>query len=368
MNLNFDVLDDLADTPVLDGDTVKLPGGEVTPQEAVVIQTGNDAPVEQSIVPQEEIDKLANLDVTIKIIEDKQEKVIAMKDVQNQILGENGVSQESVQVAQTVFTGLLGGQVSLKEFTQSKSKTHLPFVQRHMKQSIALEEASVVSNFDLFVSMPLDQAKTQYPAILLTYLPALRDQLLQLRSVVADEKSGLLNGVNKVVCYGEADFINVMKVNFSSFNANKIKGPTVEQSGYFRSLGMITKNHGLVNFVLTVKNGGPAESAVALDYHPTYMGSEITGEDLVAIYSSDFEPYIRELEQRCTKEFQYLNDLTENYAKHTETPESMNEFVALAVPSILVAFRTLDRSMNLIRDLSMLTFNAKGFLKFVSQL
>lgn len=368
MNLNSDVLDDITDAPLVDGDTVKMPGSEVVPQESITVQTGDEAPVSQSVVPEEEIEKLPNLDVTLKIIEDSQEKVIAMKDVQNQILGENGVSQESIQEAQTVFDTLLKGHVGLNEFTRSKSKTHYSYVQRHMKQSIALEEASVVSNFDMFVSTPLEQAKASYQGILLTYLPALRERLNALRAITADQQSGLLNGVNKVVCYGQADFINVMTVNFGSFDSTKIVGPTAEQASYFNSLGLLTKNIALVNFLHCVKNGAPANTAIPLEYNPTYMGIDTTGEDLVAIYSRDFEPYVREVEQQCTAQMQYLKQLTTDYAKHTETVEGMNKFVAESMPGILASFKLLDRSMNLIKDLSVFTFNAQGFFKYASSL
>lgn len=368
MNLNSDVLDDIENAPLVDGDTVKLPGSEVTPQEKLAIQTGNDIPIDASVVPQAEMDKLPTSDVTLTIIEETQEKVIAMKDVQNQILGENGVSQESVQVAQTVFNKLLGGNVGLNEFTRAKSKTHFAYVERSMKQSIALEEASVVSNFDTFVSTPLEQAKASFQAILVTYLPALRERLNTLRATVANQQSGLLNGVNKVVPYGQADFINVMTVNFSSFDVSKIAGPTAEQASCFNALGMLAKNAPLVNFLHCVKDGATAADAVALDYNPIYLGANTTGEDLVTVYGRDFEPYIRELEEHCIKQMQFLNELTTEYGKQTETVEGMNQFVATSMPGILLAFRVLDRSMNLIKDLSVFTFSASGFFKYASSL
>lgn len=368
MNLNDGVLDDLEDAPIIDGSLIIPPaGGELPMADPITLEVDLDNKQEQDILPETDVAALPAMDIALKLVKDGQEKVISLKAVENEILAQESMSRSSAEYVSASFESIFSGPVKLSEFTISPSKTNLDYVKKHMKQTIALEEAAVVTNFQLLLEQPLADAKDMYSRILVSYLPTIYAQISDMRGLVLKFAEGIGNNKNSVFPNGENTFINIGTADFSAIKVTSV--PNEAACGNLGALQKILKKPHLTAFVHAVMDGKTFPEAISTEYHPTYMGVPTTVQDLLKFYSGDVRSYIEHLESVCTAQFQYLNDLAENVKREEAAPDPTSGIsLSGGMPSIQDAFAILDRAMNLIHQLSLLNYNAKGFMTYISTL
>ena len=368
MNLNEGILDEFSDSSLIDNDLVKLPGSVKEPVNAITIIATDDPMQGGNLVPKEVIEKLPELDVTLKVITDGQEKVLTLKEVQDEILSDNSISKESAQYVQSSFSTLFDGPIKLHEFTEGKSKTNFDYVTRHMRRTITTEEIAIASNIQLLLSTPLAEAKSTFDCLLKECIPAVIQQCQDMQSFVVSHVEAIMQSKDVVFPYSDNTFVNIKTTDFTTIDATKFDSMDSVVRNQMTALGLLFKDPALTTFIHCVKDNCAVTEAVSEEFHPTYSGSDITGEDLLKFYSVSIDTYIEYLQELCETQLKFLNGLSDNSSTYIESPEVMNAFLAESLPAIQTAFATLRRSIKMVNNISVLNFNASGYIKFLSLL
>lgn len=368
MNLNSGVLDDIEDAPIVDNAVVVAPlVGQKPIGDPITVEVDMDDVKKEDTATDEDIAKLPSMDVSLKLVEDGQSKVLALKEVEQEILGQECISKDIAQYVSVSFESIFSGHVKLSEFTQSPSKTNFDYVKKHMKEAIALEEASLVSNFQLLLEQPLSDAKDAFGRILSSYIPTIDAQLFEMRALVLKYAEAIGNNKNSVFPNGDNTFINLATADFSAIN--KVAVQNKAALGNLVAIQKILTKPATITFVHAVNDAKAYPEAISTEFHPTYMGSVTTVQDLLKFYGSDVQSYVEHLEIVCAEQFSHLNELSEQVKVQTAVIDAeKNISLSAAMPGIQDAFTVLHRAMHLIQQLSLLNYNAKGFMEYISTL
>lgn len=373
MNLNESLLSGATDTPIIDGDVVKTSGSETSGLKDVTVLTGSDVvPTTGAVVPEADLEKLPGMDVSLKIVEDGQVKVTTLKDVESGIIGQESINRATVEHLATAFESLLDGPVTISEFTTAPSRTNFDFIKRQMSKGIAKEEQALIGNFELLLGQPTEHAKALYQQVLVSYIPALESQLYGLRSLGHDKAECILNTKNSVFPFGEAEFVDLATVDVSTLDVSKVNSDSLKGQGILSCIeaaGMLLKDPSVAQFVHSVIEGAPQASSISKENRPVYMGRPTCGKDLLDFYTKDVIEYVRYIETVCEEQFKILNTVSEEVRTNmgVSIPED-NVTLSKAMPVIQTSFAVLERSMRLIHRLSLLNYNSKVFLTFLSSL
>lgn len=368
MNLNSGVLDDIESAnPVLDNEIVEIPSGDTAQNgNSLVLQVNMDDKSNPSIIPEEELKVIPPIDTSFKLVEDGQAKVISLKDVEAEIIGQESISRSSVEYVNVAFEDVLNGPVKLNEFTVNPSKTNCSYVRQHMRRSIAKEEAAVVSNFQLLLDQPLSDAKEAYSRILVSYIPLISNQLYEMQGLVTSMGDTVIANKNSVFPTNNNGFVNIATTDFEDIDATNI--PDAAAVGNITTLAMLTKKSTLRAFIHAVIEAKTYPEALSKEMVPVFMSYPTNARHLLKFYSGNAKDYINYLETTCEEQFKILNTLSSNCKDNMQTPEMTEQFISTSMPVMEQAFTVLTRAMHLIQQLSMLNYNAKGYLTYISKL
>lgn len=362
MNINEGALDDI---PALDDQSViKAPGtvdNSVKPAVTIIA----DAPVGlNSVVAPQDLAKLPGMDVTLKLIEEGQKKVVSLQDIQNDIIGEDVISQEGASYLNLHFEGLLDGQVKLPHFTTGKSKANLDFVKRYMKRTISNESCEVSSKFQMMLSQPLADHKDLFDKTIATYIPAVRDQFAELQYVIGGREEEIMGSKNTVFPYGEGSFFNITKDKLASIDASKIGNIPDDIKGSIASMLMALKDPIVYTFIRAAMNG-KTEDIMSKDFHPTYMGDELSLGDLIQFYKSGADKFLDEVTRVCEEQFKVLEELSKDSSKFIGSDEVTQQAISTVLPQVQLSFTIIRRAMCIIDKLSIVNFNSRTLIDFI---
>lgn len=368
MNINEGVLDDIEETSIVDDDIIKLPSAETTNKEPILIVATDDDRTVNSLVPQALIEKLPEMDVSLKIVTDGEAKVVSLQDIETEIVAQEAMSVSMAQYVELSFESLLKGPIKLNEFTKDKSKTNYDYVTRHMSNVINLEQAALASSIEVLLDKPLQNAEIAYNTLLSACIPSLEYQFFDLRSLVASHIESISQNKDVVFPYGDNTFLNILTTDLASIDPSKFVSMDKAVEGNLSSLALSLKKPALVTLVHCVKDGKSVHEALTTEFHPTYSGSSVTGQDLLKFYSSDVDAFIKQMASICAEQISFLNSVSFNSKSHVESKEAMNAFLSNSLPGIQTAFAILSRYMNLIHEASIMNFSAQGYINFLSKL
>lgn len=376
MNLNDGVMDDLKDLPQVDNDIVVAPGSGQTTGAVKIITTDDPTLNKAAVVPEEVIAKLPEMDVSINLVTEGADKVVNLRDVEQEIIGQEGISRDTAKYLSTSFEALVDGPVKLGEYTLNKSRTNFDYVKRVMKQKIALEENAVLGNVQLLLGAPLNDIKNVYQQTLSTYIPTIESQLYDLKVLAGTVAEAIEQTKNSVFVYGGdgSTFINLSTVNIADIDVARLRESNQIPETILGVLGGLVKmlnQPTIFNFVHSVIDAKSVEECMSLNYRPIYMGLPVTVKDLVKFYQGDVHQYIRYLEQACEERLAKLNEI--NVQSLAEVPvgattEVLSHRLSEDLPVIQDCFAVVKRAIELINDLSVLNFAAKQYLPYLSKL
>lgn len=362
MALNDGVLDDLDNNnPVLDNDIVQLPQGSNVPKESMTILVDNSQ--KESVIPPEEMAKLPEMDVAIKLVEDNQEKVVQLSEIEEEIIGDSTMSQSKAELVNASFEGFLSGSVKLVEFTQAPSKTNVGYAKSFMRKAIAKEEAAVVSSYQLLIEQPLTDAKEMFMRLSTSYVPAICDQLSWLQCQNADLKQKLVECKDSIFPTEDGEFTNITLMDLS-------ESPSIncEVSANFTALRQLLKHHDVHSFVLSIKNGKSVQDALSMDAIKEYAGIPVTTVDLLDFYATDIRSQLTLISELSQEYFAKLNQIQEEAMKNMVTSEQSNKYISQTMPDLEESFAYLSRALTLLHRLSLLNYNSKAVFEFLHTL
>lgn len=370
MGLNADVLDDLPDTPIVDGDLIAQPSDIPKSKESITIVPENDEVKAEGPIPQEQLEKLPTMDVAFKIVEDGQSKVVQLRDVEAEILAQESINRHGAEYISAAFEDFLSGPVRLNEFTVGLSKTHYAYSIKQMGSRIAKEEAAVVSNFQLLIDQPLNDAKVILEQLVASYIPAVRSMLYDLRGQTLGLAEKLAANKNVVVPM-ENQFVNLLKVDLRVLDASKIEGLTIDVKkidAAVKSIQELIKCPFVNALIWTVLEGKTYSNVQDSTSRLSYMGCALTIMDLVKFFSSDVESIIDEMVTASEEAIKCLLDVQSKSDQHKDKPEAIRAYINEAMPCLQECFKTVSQTTHLVNDLAKLSFSSSCLIEFYASL
>lgn len=311
MALNDNVLDDLQNNGVVDNDLIVAPGQQTLPENNTIVNVNTNTDNQEStVLTKEDTEKLLNSTIQFKLVEDGHTKLIDLKDVENNIMGQESMDQKAAAYIDQTFGNYVTESFPIQMFSEKPTGVNFKHACNFMKTRIAQEEAQVISNYEILLNSFNDTIEIVEKST--TYLKLLKDLLEVVRSENTDLNQQLQDNKNLVYPY-ENEFINIVNAPLGSFDINKLSFPVqqsestdtsfniTEMSRYLNSLDQImTQQWRLKSFILQNVD------------QPYASTSPISLIDLVKFFTEDrwflFEPSEVLLNEKITrlKEIQSL--------------------------------------------------------------
>jgi len=370
MGLNADVLDDLPDTPIVDGDLIAPPSDIPKSKESITIVPENDEVKAEGPIPQEQLEKLPTMDVAFKLVEDGQSKVVQLKDVESEILAQESINRHGAEYISAAFEGFLSGPVRLNEFTVGLSKTNYGYAVKQMATAVAKEEAAVVSNFQLLIDQPLSDAKAILEQLVASYIPAVRSMLYELRGQTLGLNEKLAANKNVVVPM-EGQFVNLLKVDLRSLDASKMEGLSIDVKkldASVRSIQQLLKCPWVNALVWSALEGKGFDNVKNPETRMSYIDCPLTVVELVKFFSSDIDAIIDEVVKDSQEAIQCLSDVQVKSDEHKDKPEAIKAYINEAMPTMQGCFKTVSSTAHFVNDLAKLSFSSSCLFDFYASL
>lgn len=370
MSLNDIDPDDTRDLPLVDNDLIQQPSAIAPVQKPIVIIPETDTIKAQSVMSEQELQKLPGMDVSFKLVQDGQTKLIELKDVESEIIAQEAINRAGAEYIQVAFEGFLKGPVRLAEFTQSPTQTHYGYALKHMAERIAQEEAGLVANFQLLIDQPTEDGKLLLQQLQVSYIPAVLSQLYSLRGQVLGLAERLRYNKDLVVPYQDG-FTNLGKIDLKSLDAELIGDKSFDKPSLkatVSSIQMLLKCPYVNALVFTVNEGKSYGNIMDAQSRMSYQGCALTIFDLIEFFGGDVDSI---LHAACTQAEQALLSMTsiqEESAKHKQTPEMNAQFINSSMLELQECYKSVSRLCHLVNDLSCLSFSGARLIKFYQTL
>lgn len=295
MALNDNVLDDLHNNGVVDDDLVVSPGQQTLPAETTVVGVNTDTNNQQSsILSAEDTEKLLNSNIVFKLVEDGHTKLIDLKDVESNIMGQESMDQKAAAYIDKSFGNYVTESYPIQMFSEKPTGINFKHACQFMRTRIAQEEAQVISNYEILLASFNDTIDVVERSM--TYLQVLKDLLNTVRYENTDLSKLLQENKNLVVPYNN-DFINITTASIGIFDFKQIQYPNIDSGVFAKYLSAIKEifesNTVLKSFILQ-----------NID-QPFGIDAPITICDLVRFFEEDrlylFDSLDREFKERVDR-------------------------------------------------------------------
>lgn len=345
MAINDDVMDDLTDGGVVDNDVVLPPGQKPTTTGSAVINVNdNPAKTPSTILTPEAEEKLLNSDINFKLVTDGHAKIVSLKDVEADIIGQECVSQKTALFVDNVFGNYITESMPLNLFTAQPTRVNFTSLKSFMKARIAQEEEVLVSNFSILLNN-FDEilAITEKTP---TYLEVLRCLLHSVRFDNVDFFENIRTNKNVVISYKE-EFINILKHPICQLDLASISIVNVDTGAIAKYLEAIVK--------------------VSMVYLPNLNKEAITIQSLLNFYEQDlwtlyFEDLQKEFEEKCEE----LKKIKDEFSQHDV--RSIELFLAEKSGEVAEINNFIFKKVKLINDLTLLTVPVKALFACLKKL
>jgi hypothetical protein len=285
MSLNEGQLDDLQDNTVVDGGAVQLPSVLQTSDKPITLIPETNELKAHSVQIEEDFEKkLPSMDVTLKLVEGNQTKLVDLEDVEADILGEGKVCQDKADEINATFEGLYDGPISRLHYTKLPSTLNFSVVKQHMRSRIAQEEAVLVSNFQAMVDQPLEDAKRTLHEMQDAYMHHIRGDFGNLAARAMDLPKKILEAKNLMVQV-DRDFVNLSKIDLTSPPSETLNvngNPKFDQ--LCQGMKRLFMDRKFKALVLAVGNEVHPAEAINNGYIMEFKDHPVTIESLINFY------------------------------------------------------------------------------------
>lgn len=337
MAINDGVMDDLTEGGVVDNDVVLPPGQKPTTTGSAVINVNdNPAKTPSTILTPEAEEKLLNSDITFKLVKDGQTRLVALKDIEADIIGQESVSQKTALFVDNAFGNYITESMPINLFTEHPTKVNFMNVKTFMMNRIAQEEEIVVSNFGILLSNTddIEAIVNKIPAS----LEVLRSLLFSVRFDNVDFFEEIRTNKNVVISYHEA-FINILRHPIVQMDLADVSIANVDTGAIARYLNAIVK--------------------VSMVYLPNLNKEAITIQSLLNFYEQDlWTLYFEDLQKEFEEKRDDLKKINDEFAKHDA--KSIELFIAEKSGEVAEANNFIFKKMKMVNDLILLTVPVKA--------
>lgn len=321
MSINDDNLDDLdTDTTVHTPDVIQQTNEPIT-----IIPQVPENQNQTTELTDELADKLTKMDVTFKLVEDGVSKVIDMKEVEADILGDEAMDRSKAEDVQAAFESFLSPSLRLNEFTSYPSQTNLAFTKRFMATRIANEQHQVVDSTKQLleeVDGLINHLKNDDQGYLIELIEDTQSKYISLGKQLKDSKNTVLAVDDKFINIYQADIVNqkdaIAKAVSATFNVN------LDSS--LDTISDLLQDINFKCFVVCMANGSFVEDIYDNATKAKCSQEVVSASTIVSALSStsinSYTDYHTETVSYICKELEAmkanLDDICEDYAKVEE--------------------------------------------------
>lgn len=375
-SLNDDVEEGL-NQDIKPDDLVQLPTSNNKPKEEFTFVTDVNSnqvqPNTDNVDIIEEVPdpgKLPDINPKFEIVEQGHTTVTNLKQVEEQITGQENISREDANLIDDMFGDFFSPRLSSREFTHMRTKTNFPYAARFMKERIAKEEAELFNQFKVFFEEPLEDFKQFADHYEHYYIPFIRDQILALRTAYSDVLERVFESNNVVIPWGpeQKEFVNLLSLpTTTALASNQAIEPVLDLA--LNNIRIVLSNATFVGYMQAVLSKGVSVSEwTQLVSHDDYYENTMCLGDIVKFYKSDF--VLESLDNmlltiRAT--VLLFNNLAED-AKQVESDfTKLDEFITRNVDKLKGLNDRMQTLFEVAKNLSLLNVSSKSFFDFLSK-
>lgn len=369
MGLNSNVLDDLSENPIVDNEAVKSPS--VIPQSTVPITIipENDQLQGKAIELTKEFEqKLPTMDVTLKLVEGDQARLVDLEDIAETIAGEGVIGQESADMVNSAFEGLYDGPIKKSHFTETPSSINFKHVKEHMKKKIGLEEAALMSHFKVLVDRPIEDAKCILNELVENYLPFLYMQTRMLQGVAVDLPSKIALSNNMFVQVNKA-MLNISKIDLSvtptyDYNVNGTK----EFDNLAKGLVELLSDTRMKSMILSIAQGNSLVDSQTHEAVLENSNKAVSIRDLIAFFSqSGVSEYVDQMTEHAKTMIIQMEKIQEDGRGIIDDVGGVRAYLTDNIKTITESSMYHQSVVRTIMNMIHLTYIAEQFFSYMSE-
>lgn len=361
MSLNAGVLDDL------ENGGITPPVGTQAPTGAVTITPATDQIPVATELSEAQLKDLPTKDITFNLVNEGVSKVVSLKEVENDIIGQESIDKTGYERVSVAFESVANGPVTISEFTSTPSKVNFDYVKRKMKSTIATEEASLVTNFTVFIDQPLTEACNRilvYKDMYRTYIDL---SLRELRAVSIDMLEQMRTKPSTIVQYGR-EFLNILDFDIGGIDTSMLETDSVDIKtidGYVKGIQSVMSKMSFKAYVHATIEG---EDTLSKDNISKYAANAFTAIDLVKFFSKDVEADMDRLLTKAETSVLELMKVQEASKQAIGDNEVTTKFISDNMVACVAAYEDIERLAHTSHSLIMLSTCGKKYLDFIKSM
>lgn len=364
MALNDNAMDDLGEPPQ-DIDLIQQPSPIPKNHQAIVMTPAKN--MEGEIMSDEDLAKLPSMDVSFKLVENGQAKIVNLEEVEQEILGQESIGKLSAETASLAFESLFDGPVKLNHFTQTPSQTNYAYVKRHMREQIALEEINVALAMNVFLDQPLEDGYCLYKNINENYIPTLRSDAFYLTAACMAVKKIIDTTKDTVYPMGET-FVDLAKVDLIKLDISQVQNlqaNTTVLANAVKTLQLAMDDHFFTGFVHAIIQGRGTAYGMTRDAGIEYYGQTLTVGDLIAFYQNmESNACFNYMQEQAEQGLANMQKLQDSGKVDQSSRDSINAFLLEHSETIHDGIKSLHLLTHAIRGMGFMNLAAKALFEF----
>lgn len=314
--------------------------------------------------------KLPDINPQFEIVEQGHITVTNLKQVEEQIIGQDNISREDANLIDDMFGDFFNSRLSAREFTHMRTKTNFPYAIRFMRERIAQESSELFSKFEVFFEEPLEDFKQFEHHYEHYYVPFIRDQILSIKSRHSDVLEKIFESNNVVIPWGpeQKQLINLLTLPTTVELAdNKAIEPELDQA--LNNIRVILTNATFVGYLQSVLSKGISTAEwKQLISHDDYYDNVLTLGDLIRFYQSEFIPAsLDSMLLTIHDTVSSFNDLAEKASSIETDFEKLDEYIVKHIPELKSLNDHLQTLFEVAKNMTLLNASADAFLEYLSK-
>lgn len=374
MSLNDEATADLDNTLVDDDVVHSSPVVPVQDKSTTIIVDDRTKPLEGTGVTEEQVQAITDTNVQFKIIEDNVTKVVDLQDVEKEFLAQESIDRNMAEYLDSQFTGLLGNKIAIEEYTRTPSRTNLEMTKRHVKLSVAQEEAQVVDSFNSFTMKSLGDTAEILEVLKEKYLFDFSTNVAELARLSENVIANISESKNTIVPYqnGEhVEFVDIadldlVKLDFANL---KLEAPTIDKlSMYKANIASVLANSNIKTLITLVIDCGRVSYPVDHEIINLAMTKPISLLTLAKFFNNKaLIEFVDSFDSRISDCLSVIEQVKQDTAT-LDTFEKLREYLVTHSAEIHNAIHQALQMVCHVNNVSIIALNVKELFSYLTTL
>lgn len=340
------------------------------PMETVVIQpTENNQVAEVDI---SELEKLPGANIKFKLVDDQSNKIVSLKEVEEQLLGDGTIDKTRAVVINESFGDLFSDYYSQNSYTKIPTKVNYNETRSYISSKISVEEQILIDLYNTYLQEPFETINVILAKIKEKYLPGLIRITESLISELKTNINKIINNNNTVIPVINKEFINLAQIDLLTLDVNNFHTNLKTIAIFKESISVIQKvfqcqhTKKFIYFILIEIEGGASVSNRHLDesiHEKGCCNNSISMIDLTNfILHKDLIDRLNLIFEAICKDQLYINDLVKQASGLSSKPDELAGFVVKHANHFIDFHNKVTMFTNLVSKLTYLNLSIKQML------